>query len=230
MESIIKLILDRGIWVLVVGIITSILIGAIKTPIRKKVIREDLEESVKTRREHIFDTIVFLSTFVSAFLGAMCYYLIINKVFVLGEIASLSLSVWLAQSMVYGIWKKLGLKRLLQLILKLFVKDRNKDGKISLEEAVAMVKDAFKNGKLDVDELLKETVDNACENMEGVLIEATKEVEVNESMEAVKAAVEGDSSKLVETIKESAETLIKPANETPDSEVEMAKPGSTIRF
>lgn len=230
MESIIKLILDRGIWVLVVGIITSILIGAIKTPIRKAVIREDLEESVKTRREHIFDMVVFLSTFISAFLGAMCYYLIINKVFVLGDIASLSLSVWLAQSMVYGIWKKLGLKRLLQLILKLFVKDRNKDGKISLEEAVAMVKDAFKNGKLDVDELLKETVDNACENIEGVLVEATKEVEVNESMEAVKAAVEGDSSKLVETIKESAETLIKPANEASNSEVEMAKPGSTIRF
>lgn len=230
MESIIKLVLDRGIWVLVVGIITSILIGAIKTPIRKAVIREDLEESVKTRREHIFDTVVFLSTFVSAFLGAMCYYLIINKVFVLVDIASLSLSVWLAQSMVYGIWKKLGLKRLLQLILKLFVKDRNKDGKISLEEAVAMVKDAFKNGKLDVDELLKETVDNACDNLTEVLIEATEEVEVNESMEAVKAAVEGDSSKLVETIKESAETLIKPANVASDNEVEMAKPGSTIRF
>lgn len=230
MESIIKLILGRGIWVLVVGIITSILIGAIKTPIRKAVIREDLEESVKTRREQIFDTVVFLSTFVSAFLGAMCYYLIINKVFVLGEIANLSLSVWLVQSMVYGLWKKLGLKRLLQLILKLFVKDRNKDGKISLGEAIAMVKDAFKNGKLDVDELLKEAVDKACENIEGVLVEATKEVEVNESMEAVKAAVEGDSSKLVETIKESAETLIKPANEASNSEVEMAKPGSTIRF
>ena len=158
MEDIVKLILDKGIWVLVVGIITSIIIGIIKTPIRKKVITDELEENVRTNREHIFDTVVFLSTFVFAFIGAMCYYLIITKTFVIGDIVSLSLSVWLAQSMVYGVWKKLGLKRLLQLLLKLFIRDRNKDGQISLDEAVIMVKEAFKNGKLDVKVLLSPLV------------------------------------------------------------------------
>jgi hypothetical protein len=203
--------MDKGIWVLVVGIITSILIGIVKTPIRKKLITTELDEAVRINREHIFDTAVFLGTFVFAFLGAMCYYLIVTKTFVIGDIANLSLSVWLAQSMVYGIWKKLGLKRLLQLLLKLIIKDKNKDGQISLDEAVIMVREAFKNGKLDVNALLKETVDNASENLEKVLVEATKEVEVDKNVEAVKVALEGDYSALTETIKESAETLAKEA-------------------
>lgn len=229
MESIINLVLGKGLWPLVVGIITSILIGAIKTPIKKAVIKDGLDEKTKLHRENVFDTLVFLGSFVMAFLGAMVYSLILSRAFSIMDIVSFTPYVWLAQSMVYGIWKKLGLKRLLQLILKLLVKDRNKDGKISLDEAIAMVKDAFKNGKLDVDELLKNSVENVCENIENVLTEATESVEVDKASEAVKQAVEGDSSKLVETIKESAESLINP-EKTISSEVEVAKPGSTIKF
>lgn len=229
MESIINLVLGKGLWPLVVGIITSILIGAIKTPIKKAVIKDGLDEKTKLHRENVFDTLVFLGSFVMAFLGAMVYSLILSRAFSIMDIVSFTPYVWLAQSMVYGIWKKLGLKRLLQLILKLLIKDRNKDGKISLDEAIAMVKDAFKNGKLDVDELLKNSVENVCENIENVLTEATESVEVDKASEAVKQAVEGDSSKLVETIKESAESLINP-EKTISSEVEVAKPGSTIKF
>lgn len=229
MESIINLVLGKGLWPLVVGIITSILIGAIKTPIKKAVIKDGLDEKTKLHRENVFDTLVFLGSFVMAFLGAMVYSLILSRAFSIMDIVSFTPYVWLAQSMVYGIWKELGLKRLLQLILKLLVKDRNKDGKISLDEAIAMVKDAFKNGKLDVDELLKNSVENVCENIENVLTEATESVEVDKASEAVKQAVEGDSSKLVETIKESAESLINP-EKTISSEVEVAKPGSTIKF
>lgn len=229
MESIINLVLGKGLWPLVVGIITSILIGAIKTPIKKAVIKDGLEEKTKLHRENVFDTLVFLGSFVMAFLGAMVYSLILSRAFLIMDIIGFTPYVWLAQSMVYGIWKKLGLKRLLQLILKLLVKDRNKDGKISLDEAIAMVKDAFKNGKLDVDELLKNSIENVCENIENVLTEATEGIEVDKASEAVKQAVEGDSSKLVETIKESAESLVNP-EKTISSEVEVAKPGSTIKF
>lgn len=229
MESIINLVLGKGLWPLVVGIITSILIGAIKTPIKKAVIKDGLDEKTKLHRENVFDTLVFLGSFVMAFLGAMVYSLILSRAFLIMDIIGFTPYVWLAQSMVYGIWKKLGLKRLLQLILKLLIRDRNKDGKISLDEAIAMVKDAFKNGKLDVDELLKNSVENVCENIENVLTEATEGIEVDKASEAVKQAVEGDSSKLVETIKESAESLVNP-EKTISSEVEVAKPGSTIKF
>lgn len=229
MESIINLVLGKGLWPLVVGIITSILIGAIKTPIKKAVIKDGLDEKTKLHRENVFDTLVFLGSFVMAFLGAMVYSLILSRAFLIMDIIGFTPYVWLAQSMVYGIWKKLGLKRLLQLILKLLIRDRNKDGKISLDEAIAMVKDAFKNGKLDVDELLKNSVENVCENIENVLTEATEGIEVDKASEAVKQAVGGDSSKLVETIKESAESLVNP-EKTISSEVEVAKPGSTIKF
>lgn len=229
MESIINLVLGKGLWPLVVGIITSILIGAIKTPIKKAVIKDGLDEKTKLHRENVFDILVFLGSFVMAFLGAMVYSLILSRAFLIMDIIGFTPYAWLAQSMVYGIWKKLGLKRLLQLILKLLIRDRNKDGKISLDEAIAMVKDAFKNGKLDVDELLKNSVENVCENIENVLTEATEGIEVDKASEAVKQAVEGDSSKLVETIKESAESLVNP-EKTISSEVEVAKPGSTIKF
>lgn len=172
MDGIIKLIQEHGVWVFLVGVITSLVIGIIKTPIKNKAIPDSLEGEEKTKRENIFDTVVFFSTYIFAFLGALIYYLIINKAFSILPILSLSLSVWMAQSMSYGIWKKLGLKRLLKLLLKLFIKDKNKDGKITLDEALAQVKKAYKNGKLDLDILIKDATDNAVENFDETIAQA----------------------------------------------------------
>lgn len=177
MDGIIKLIQEHGVWVFLVGVITSIIIGIIKTPIKNKVIPDGLDEAEKTKRGNIFDTVVFFSTYIFAFLGALVYYLIINRTFSILPILSLSLPVWMAQSMTYGIWKKLGLKRLLELLLKLFIKDRNNDGSISLDEALAQVKNAYKNGKLDLDTLIKDATDNAVENFDETIAQAGQELD-----------------------------------------------------
>lgn len=177
MDGIIKLIQEHGVWVFLVGVITSIIIGIIKTPIKNKVIPDGLDEAEKTKRGNIFDTVVFFSTYIFAFLGALVYYLIINRTFSILPILSLSLPVWMAQSMTYGIWKKLGLKRLLELLLKLFIKDKNNDGSISLDEALAQVKNAYKNGKLDLDTLIKDATDNAVENFDETIAQAGQELD-----------------------------------------------------
>lgn len=177
MDGIIKLIQEHGVWVFLVGVITSIIIGIIKTPIKNKVIPDGLDEAEKTKRGNIFDTVVFFSTYIFAFLGALVYYLIINRTFSILPILSLSLPVWMAQSMTYGIWKKLGLKRLLELLLKLFIKDKNNDGNISLDEALAQVKNAYKNGKLDLDTLIKDATDNAVENFDETIAQAGQELD-----------------------------------------------------
>ena len=177
MDGIIKLIQEHGVWVFLVGVITSIIIGIIKTPIKNKVIPDSLGEEEKTKRENIFDTVTFFSTYIFAFLGAIVYYLIINRSFSILPILSLSLPIWMAQSMSYGIWKKLGLKRLLELLLKLCIKDKNNDGEITLDEALAQVKDAYKNGKLDLNTLIKDATDNAVENFDETIAQAGQELD-----------------------------------------------------
>lgn len=177
MDGIIKLIQEQGVWVFLVGVITSIIIGIIKTPIKNKVIPDSLNEEEKIKRENIFDTVTFFSTYIFAFLGAIVYYLIINRSFSILPILSLSLPIWMAQSMSYGIWKKLGLKRLLGLLLKLFIKDKNNDGEITLDEALAQVKNAYKNGKLDLDTLIKDATDNAVENFDETVAQAGQELD-----------------------------------------------------
>ena len=209
MEGIIKLILEDGIWAVVVGLLTSILIGIVKTPIRKRAICRCDDPVIRGNRENVFDTLVFLSTFVFAFLGAMSYYMIINRAFYLMPILDLGLTVWLSQSLIYGIWKKLGLKRFLQIIPKIFVKDVDNDGKITLKDAIKQVKYAYKHGKLDVEKLVAVAIENATENAEDVLKVASDGIEITESMAAVVEAKNGDPEALVEEVKESVNVVAK---------------------
>lgn len=208
MADIIDLIIANGIWIFLVGAFSSILLGIIKTPIKAKVINDNLTEEVKIKRGNIFDTVAFLSTYVLAFLGAMIYYLIANGSFEIIEILKLVPPVWLAQSMVYGTWKKLGLKRLLQLLIKLAIKDANGDGKITIDEAILQLKGAYKNGKIDVDTLVKDITSNAEENLEDVVKEVVEEAEITKADEAMVEVANGDPSKLVEEIKDHV-TVIK---------------------
>lgn len=221
MESIIRLVSEQGIWVFLTGVITSILIGAIKTPIKAKAIPADLDEAKKAKREHIFDILVFIGTFVMAAIGAIVLCAITYKCLKALPVFKYSLSIWLAQSLVYGIWKKLGLKKLVQLLLKLFIKDTNKDGQITLSDAIEMVRNAWKNGKLDVDELLKESVDNATENLGETLSEASKGLEAGEALKAGEAAINGD-------YKPMASVAVDIVKDTTNHGVEVVKDGQTI--
>lgn len=233
MEEVIRIIQHNGIWVFLVGFLTSIIIGIVKTPIRKKVITDSLAEEEKKKRENLFDTITYISSYLLAFIGAMVYCLIVEKGFHILSILGVTLPVYLSQSICYGIWKKLSLKRLFQLILKLFIKDRNKDGKVTLDEALEQVKDAYKNGKLDVDKLVSDITDNANETFPEVVEEVVSEsgiAETEEVQNTVKA-IEGDSSNLNENLSEavkSAAEQVSMVNKTGNDDVVVAK--KSIKF
>lgn len=238
--EILEIIKSNGIWVFLVGLLTSIIIGVVKTPIYNKVIKKatDLTEEQIKKRESLFDTVVFLSTYVIAFIAATIYSPIAEKGFNILHTLATTLPIWLSQSLCYGIWKKLSLKRLLQLVLKLFIKDSNGDGKISLDEALKQVKGAYKNGKLDIGKLVADVTDNAIDNLDKVIDEVTNEVEVTKEMEATVKAVNGDSTELKEMVKDSAETIVEAAKDakeplvenTKDSDVAKVKNGRAIEF
>lgn len=202
MAEIIDLITANGIWIFLVGAITSILLGIIKTPIKAKVINDSLTEDEREKRSNLFDTFAFLATYVLAFIGAIIYYLAATGGFQILEILKLVAPIWLAQSMVYGSWKKLGLKRLLQMLIKLIIKDANGDGKITIDEAILQLKGAYKNGKLDVDTLVKDITSNAEENLGEVVKEVVENSEITKEDEAMVKAAEGDYSEVIDQVKE----------------------------
>lgn len=63
---------------------------------------------------------------------------------------------WYYQLAYYGIWKKLGAKRLLSLVWSKIktVFDKNHDGNIDLDEAASFVTGLLKDGKLNIEEVL----------------------------------------------------------------------------
>ena len=203
MAEIIDLIIANGIWIFLVGAITSILLGIIKTPIKTKVINDSLTEDERKKKSNIFDTFAFLATYVLAFIGAIIYYLVLTGGgFQILEILKLVAPIWLAQSMVYGFWKKLGLKRLLQMFIKLIIKDANGDGKITIDEAILQLKGAYKNGKLDVNMLVKSITSNSEENLGEVVKEVVENSEITKEDEAMVKAAKGDYSKVIDHVKE----------------------------
>ena len=202
MDEIIKLIASNGWGIFLTGVIASIAVGFIKTPLHKVFIKDSLGETEKKKRENIFDTCVFLGTYVIAFIGAFIYTLIINKEVQWELTLEAWLPVWMAQSMTYGVWKKLGLKRTLLLLAKLFVKDTNNDGDITLDEAISQVKSAYKDGKIDMGTLVNGLSENANENLEGVVAEVAVNQEITPEIEATAKAINGEYSDLVEVAKD----------------------------
>lgn len=184
----IQIIEKAGWWPLLIGILACIIVGAIKTPIKKRFITEDLEEDTLKKRTLVFDVCIFLGSYLMALIGAIIYAATMDKAS-FGSIMLFSLWVWLFEFLAYEVWKKCGLKELCNYLLKLFIKDRNGDGEISLTEVVLQLREAYKDGKLDVDQLISDITENANENAEGV---------VDDMVEKAKS----DSSELVTEVSE----------------------------
>ena len=212
MQEAVKIISESGIWVFLIGILTSIIIGIVKTPIRAKYIECIIPGEERTNRENLFDTITFLSTYVIAFIAALIYYPISTKVFNFGEIVKLSLPIWLSQSIAYGAWKKLGLKRALKLLAKLIFKDLDRNGEVSIDEAISQVVKSIKEGKFGVEDLVCTVNDNLAEVVEDVAeaAEGTEEADLAVKMAegGVEQMAENIKSEVVESAKEIANVVI----------------------
>lgn len=221
MQEAIKIISESGIWVFLIGILTSIIIGLVKTPIKVKLINKLEPGKEKTKRENIFDTITFLSTYVTAFLAALVYYFVSTKSFNLVEISKLSLPIWLSQSLAYGAWKKLGIKRFIGLLAKLIFFDADKNGEISIDEAISQVVKSIREGKFGVEEL----VSTVNENLEEVVEEVAKEAGGSEEAEKIEE-VSGESvEEVAENIKEE---VIESAKEVANVVIGKLKDGTEV--
>lgn len=197
MESLLTLLKEFGWQLFLVGVLSSILVGVIKTPIRAALNKKypDKETAGYKKMETIFDTCVVLGTYLMSALAALLY-LFLAKLFTWKALLSSSLSVYAIQSACYLVWKKLGLKKILELlweqIVKLFHKifDRDKDGKITFEEATQTIQGFVKDGKLDVKgilQLAEEEIPNFAENVvKSLTEEAGEDAQVDPKEEAKK--------------------------------------------
>lgn len=206
MDDIVKLIVSNGWGVFLTGLVASLLVGLIKTPLRSVFVGSKLDEQAKKKREAIFDSFVFILTFITAFAGAFVYVLIKEKTIGWGHSLKVWLPVWMAQSMVYGVWKKLGLKSFLLVLARLFVRDTNKDGKISMDEVISQLRVAYKDGKINISDLVEDITKNAGDNLEGVVTELTKDQEITPEIETVAKAIESEA--LVNKTKEPKEKIV----------------------
>ena len=211
MKDLLHLIQHNSWQICLLGLIGSILVGIIKTPIyraiNKKLTAMEADQAKHERFENIYDSLVYLGAFIVAAALAVSY-LFITKQFTWENAIYKTIPVWLVQSTVYSIWKKLGLKRLLCLIgrsiKKLFLKifDRNKDGNLTFDEAVLSIKDYMTNGKLDIDKVLSKAEEVAPGFVEGLV----KDVQ-SEAGDAAKV----DQDAMTGKLKDSAQTLAKEA-------------------
>jgi hypothetical protein len=185
MEELLTLFLRYGWQICIAGLIGSILIGIIKTPIKVKVLKKlsnlPADSEAVKHTENALDTMIFLGTYVMSIGLAAAYLTLMNLIISFNTIISSSFQIWLVQNVVYGVWKKLGLKRILIYIIEGFNKaiisrlDKNKDGKVSFTEAAETLTGLIKNGKIEVDALLKLAEETSPGIVTEILQNATKE-------------------------------------------------------
>lgn len=188
MENLLSLFVKYGWQICVLGVLGSILIGIIKTPIRARVFRGVKDapvDDIKLKHmENVFDSCVFIGTYVIAVLLAVGYLLYIQQLAWL-TVVSASFQVWMVQSVCYGIWKKMSIKRLLETIIKSIkaslIKrvDKNKDGRISFEEATEAIQSLIKNGTIDINKVLE----IAEESVPGIVADIVEQVSTEAQVE-----------------------------------------------
>ena len=189
MEELLTLFLRYGWQICIAGLIGSILIGIIKTPIKAKVLKKlsnlPADSEPVKHTENALDTTIFLGTYIISIGLAAAYLALMNLIISFNTIISSSFQIWLVQNVVYGVWKKLGLKRILNYIIEGFKKaiisrlDKNKDGKVSFTEAAEALTGLIKNGKIEVSELLKIAEETSPGIVTEILENATKEEKEN---------------------------------------------------
>lgn len=167
MNDLIDLVRNDGIWLFVAGLLTSILLGFIKTYTKSKLVSEnELTEEEKKKRDNLFDIVCFISGYILSLIASMVCYPIINGSFSFLGVLVLSMSVWTAQQLIFGIWKKLGLKRFLIMVANMVIRDQNGDGKIDFTDAILQVKKAFRGGKFNVGDFTDEASKGLEEGLE----------------------------------------------------------------
>ena len=196
--ELLEIISKYGWCVLVLAFIGCVLVGVIKTPInravKKKLEVTEASEEKKKRVNAVYDALVYLGTYVIAALLAVGFNYIFKRGLSILDVLNLSLQVWLLQNTFYGIWRKLGLKKILYLtgagVAKLFKKnlDKDGDGKISADEISGAVQDVMSDGKVDANKLFGKVTSQIPNLVLDVVTEAATEADekISSDTEAAK--------------------------------------------
>lgn len=178
METLLVLAEKYGLAVFVCGLIGSILVGCIKTPMRysvnKKLNSLEKTDPKVTKTATVMDIVTyFISTVVAVLVTAA--YLLLFKQFTWRGLLSVCMAVWPTQTAVYNVWKKLGLKKVLLLVWEEFKKaivkavDKDKNGTVELHEAVEDVQELTDGGKINQEKLVEMAKEAAPVLVEDIL-------------------------------------------------------------
>lgn len=177
------ILLEYGWQICLLAVIGCILVGIIKTPINNAVTRKlnaiDADEATRKKYNATYDSLVYLGNYVIALIITIIDQFIFKLNLSISEIFEMSIQTWVLQNTFYGIWRKLGLKGLLEIIMKALknwlVKffDKDGDGTADLHEVVGAVSEVTTDGKIDTNKLFNK----ASQTTATVLSAAVEDIE-----------------------------------------------------
>jgi hypothetical protein len=223
MSGLVSLIAQYGYHIALVALIGMMVIEVVKLPLNN-ILKKRLPKVIENAGK--FDLVAFILSFIVAAVLAVSYSLLISYTDFLsvikggGEELVVPLSIvqyltnifgtWVLQTMYYSVYKKLGIKRLLQVMLtslavairKVF--DTNKDGKVRLEEAILKVQSLIENKRIDksnvadfVEEISKEAIESFSNTIEKEQAAEGTEQGSTKSTIALQQAIEKEVTKKV---------------------------------
>jgi hypothetical protein len=197
MSGIVEVLRNYGWQMCLAAFIGTLLVGLIKTPINKAIKRKlDKTEADEAKRKKVnafYDSLVYIGNYLIALLVSVIYIYVFKLGFGVVKLFEMSLQIWLLQNAFYGIWKKLGLKGLLEVIFSGVIKwvknffDRDGNGKVTPEEVGETTQEVLTNGKVDSNKLFGKVVEKVPNLVIEVVDEAAKKADVEVSTDTDKA-------------------------------------------
>lgn len=198
MSGLIEILRVYGWQICLLALIGTILVGVIKTPINKAILKKLDKTGANTQKRKkvnaVYDSLVYIGNYLIALSLTIAYNFIFRIFLRVDKLFELSLQVWLLQNALYGIWKKLGLKGLVEIVVEnlkrfvIMIFDKNKDGKANITEIGETLQDSTTNGKIDANKLFGKVtnkIPNLVINVANDVLEKS-DVEVSTDLDKAK--------------------------------------------
>lgn len=198
MSGLIEILRVYGWQICLLALIGTILVGVIKTPINKAILKKLDKTGADTQKRKkvnaVYDSLVYIGNYLISLILTIAYNFIFRIFLRVDKLFELSLQVWLLQNALYGIWKKLGLKGLVKIIVEnlkrfvIMIFDKNKDGKANITEIGETLQDSTTDGKIDANKLFGKVtnkIPNLVINVANDVLEKS-DVEVSTDLDKAK--------------------------------------------
>ena len=198
MSGLIEILRVYGWQIGLLALIGTILVGVIKTPINKAILKKLDKTGADTQKRKkvnaVYDSLVYIGNYLISLILTIAYNFIFRIFLRVDKLFELSLQVWLLQNALYGIWKKLGLKGLVKIIVEnlkrfvIMIFDKNKDGKANITEIGETLQDSTTDGKIDANKLFGKVtnkIPNLVINVANDVLEKS-DVEVSTDLDKAK--------------------------------------------